>query len=226
MKRMIPTILIGIVWLLTPHLVRAETRSETCQSVSSLVQTGDILFIEIDNSVLKRVARASGGWTNHVGMIIGQNSAGDWLIAESKIPVSKTGSLCEFVDRTSVKKLAIRRHPDVTSGNHFELLRREAQARLGIAYDLKFNFDNKKQYCSKFVYEIYKAALGIEVGQIENLGILMDRMKSSPTYLEDLAFWTIYYGGEIPREQRIITPESQYRDPKLITVLDNSNMNF
>ncbi|OFZ05419.1 MAG: hypothetical protein A2X97_11095 [Bdellovibrionales bacterium GWA1_52_35] len=215
----------------TPALssAQAESRSPLCQSVAAVVRAGDLLFIEIDNSILKRIARATAGWTNHVGMVLGQNSSGEWIVAESKLPVSQIGSLCKFVDRTNPAKIAVRRHPgldsDPAGSNDIAALKREAMNRLGISYDLKFNFDNDKQYCSKFVYQIYKAALGIEVGQIETLGIIMDRMKSSPTYQEDIAFWTFYYGGTIPREQRIITPESQYRDPLLRTVLDNSNHN-
>jgi len=191
-----------------------------CETLSALVQPGDLVFVEIDNFVLRRVARATGGWANHVGVVLEHSSQG-WTVAESKVPLSQTGSLCDLLERTRAP-IAIRRHNRIWAANDMNDIKREVRARLGIAYDMKFNFDSKKQYCSKFVYEIFKAALDLELGKIETLGDIMDNMKDLPTYEEDLAFWEFYYGGEIPRNQRIVTPESQYRDANLRTIFDNS----
>ena len=191
-----------------------------CEALSALVQPGDLVFVEIDNFVLRRVARATGGWANHVGIVLDRSAQG-WTVAESKVPLSQTGSLCDLLERTRAP-VAIRRHNRIWAANDMNDIKREVRARLGIAYDMKFNFDSKKQYCSKFVYEIFKAALDLELGKIETLGDIMDNMKDLPTYEEDLAFWEFYYGGEIPRNQRIVTPESQYRDANLRTIFDNS----
>ncbi|OFZ51718.1 MAG: hypothetical protein A2428_14155 [Bdellovibrionales bacterium RIFOXYC1_FULL_54_43] len=221
----LPVFLIAILTLNSVPSVpeaHAVARSESlCPVLSSLVQTGDIVFIEIDNFFLTRVARILGGWANHLGIVIGEKHEG-FTVAESTIPVSRTSALCKFLKRSTNGLVAIRRYSGPIGPDENARIKAEALARVGVLYDLKFNFDTKRQYCSKFVHEVFKFALNVELGIIETLGELHERAKTSPTYDDDMTFWKIYFTGEIPDEQRIITPESLYRDDQLISVFDNS----
>ncbi|HLD99100.1 MAG TPA: YiiX/YebB-like N1pC/P60 family cysteine hydrolase [Bdellovibrionota bacterium] len=217
---LIATLILGTVSSIAE--ARAATRSESlCPVLSSVVQTGDVVFIEIDNFFLTRVARILGGWANHLGIVIGDKDEA-FTVAESTIPVSRTSALCKFLKRSTNGLVAIRRYAGPIGPEEYARIKAEALARVGVLYDLKFNFDTKRQYCSKFVHEIFKSALNVELGIIETLGELHERAKASPTYDDDVTFWKIYFTGEIPDDQRIITPESLYRDDQLITVFDNS----
>jgi hypothetical protein len=92
----------------------------------------------------------------------------------------------------------------------------EAARRMGKWYHLGFDLDSPRQFCSKFVYEIYRDALGVNVGTVESFRDLLQRNPSYP-----LAFWKLWFLGRIPWERRTITPGTQYESALLETVYEN-----
>lgn len=71
-------------------------------------EVGDIVFTSIGTELFRQIASASQCWSNHVGMIVGHDGD-DYLIAESRVPLSTTTTLSRFISRSSDKRYSVRR---------------------------------------------------------------------------------------------------------------------
>ena len=78
-----------------------------CQQVAKELQPADILFLDINEYLFRKVAEATNSWTSHVGVAIWEDEK--WMIYESVDPVSKKTPLCEFLKRTRKDHVAVRR---------------------------------------------------------------------------------------------------------------------
>lgn len=195
-----------------PDASKSQTAVQT--SEKPRLEVGDIVFTRIDNPLYREVARATGSWTSHVGLIV-DATPGVELVAESAVPFSKVTPLKKFIARSADGMYAVKR-PDVPLSAEDKIrLRAEASARMGKLYHLGFKYDSNRQYCSKFVYDVYAAACGIEIGSVQTLSeVLAENPGASKT------FWEVWYFGFIPWERRVVTPANQYRDAHLKTVCE------
>lgn len=183
------------------------------------LQSGDIVFISVVNPPFGQVARDTGSPATHVGVIFaapaeGERGQGGWLVAESTIPWSRYTPLDRFLARSHRGWHAIRRVRGGLSGAQVMALRRACDARMGLWYHFGFRYDSPRQFCSKFVHEVFREAAGIEVGRIESFGDLFRRYPRTALW-----FWRLWFLGRIPWRQRTITPASQMLSPALDTVL-------
>ena len=167
-------------------------------------QVGDIVFIRVSNFLYRRVAEATCSWTSHVGMIIHRDGA-EWIVAESAVPWSRYSPLSKFLSRSESGRFAIMRLRSPIHESAHARLQAEAKKRMGKWYTFGFDLDSRLQYCSKFVYEVYRDALGVNIGKVESFRDLLARNPNSP-----LTFWKMWFLGQIPWNRRTITPGSQY----------------
>jgi permuted papain-like amidase YaeF/Yiix C92 family enzyme len=182
------------------------------------LEIGDIVFIRVANFLYRRVADATASWTSHVGMIHSR-AGSEWLVAESAVPRSRFCPLSHFIGRSEAGRCAVLRlktPPDAQARRRLQI---EAERRMGQWYHFGFNLDARRQFCSKFVYEVYRDALGVNIGTVESFRELLQRNPTSP-----LIFWKIWFLGHIPWERRTITPGSQYESDLLQTICENMSM--
>jgi hypothetical protein len=99
------------------------------------------------------------------------------------------------------------------ASHQVEALRKACDARMGKLYHLGFHYTSSRQFCSKFVYESYLAALGVELGTLESFRALLNSQPDTP-----LLFWQLWFFGRIPWTRLTITPASQLRSDKLETI--------
>ncbi|MEZ0178041.1 YiiX/YebB-like N1pC/P60 family cysteine hydrolase, partial [Escherichia coli] len=71
-------------------------------------EIGDIVFTCIGAALFGQISAASNCWSNHVGIIIGHNGE-DFLVAESRVPLSTITTLSRFIKRSSNQRYAIKR---------------------------------------------------------------------------------------------------------------------
>jgi hypothetical protein len=191
-----------------------------CKIVQENVASGDILFTSSDSEVFQKVAKSTLSWTSHVGLALAESDK-QIYIYESTLPVSKKTKLCDFVKRTSKEQIAILRPRTKIDSFSLQRLKFKAESLLGRVYHTGFDYDSKtRMYCSKFVYDIYIEALGIEIGYIETFADLI-RKNPDP---ELIKFWDKWFLGKIPEHRRVVTPASQLEDNDLemiFTTLDN-----
>ncbi len=85
--------------------------------------------------------------------------------------------------------------------------------RLNKLYHTGFKYESSRQFCSKFVFDIYKEALCIPVGEIETFGELLN---SNPN--AKLTFWKFWFLGAIPWDRKTVTPASLWHHPSLMLI--------
>lgn len=180
-------------------------------TVTANLQEGDILFISINAFLYKQVARGTGSWSSHVGFAIRENN--QWYVLESKVPTVSKTPLRKYLARTCNGEVMIRRLPTPLTSEQVALLKQAAGKRLGKLYHLGFKYDSPRQFCSKFVYQVYKEALGVELGKVQTLTELLQENPQA-----SVGFWRCWYLGFIPWQRKTITPASQIADRNLTTV--------
>ena len=183
---------------------------------TNYLQIGDIVFIRISNFLYRRVAEATGGWISHVGLI-DRREGDEWIVAESTFPWSCYTPLAKFLRRSERGQCAVMRLKSPADSKGEQRLQAEAKTRMRKMYHLGFDLDSKLQFCSKFVYEVYREALGVDIGVIESFRDLLNKQPESPQ-----TFWKLWFLGRIPWDRRTITPESQYRSELLEVVYEES----
>ncbi|ENL8513671.1 YebB family permuted papain-like enzyme [Providencia rettgeri] len=175
-------------------------------------EVGDIVFTSIGTELFRQIASASQCWSNHVGMIVGHDGD-DYLIAESRVPLSTTTTLSRFISRSSDKRYSVRRLRQSLTQEQKKALVAQVPSRLNKFYHTGFNYDSSRQFCSKFVFDIYQSALSIQIGEIETFEALLTKNPNAK-----LNFWKLWFIGHIPWERTTVTPASLWHHPELSLV--------
>ncbi len=185
--------------------------SEACSVAKSMVAEGDLLFTDIPVLPFRKVAETTMSWTSHVGIVF-LNEDGEWIVSESKVPMSTETPICDFLKNSAQYRFEVRRLSRPLEKSELVHLRSKAKSLLGQWYDLGFNFDSNRVFCSKFVYLVYQS-IGIEVGELQTFHQLMRDNPKSP-----VGFWKLWYLGSIPLDRRTISPASQLNDSQFSRV--------
>ena len=184
-------------------------------AIKKSLQEGDVIFSSVANFLYKAVEKGTNSPTSHVGIVIKKDE--QWLVAESKVPLSRLSTLDEFIARSDQGWISIKRLKSGLSSQQLVQLKNACNKRLGRLYDFSFNYASSKLFCSKFVYEVFMEAMNIEVGEIETFSALIDK---SPRDI--INFWRMWFCGFIPFNGMTITPHSQWLDPKFDEVITGS----
>lgn len=181
------------------------------------LQIGDIVFIRVANFLYRRVAAATNTWTSHVGLIV-RRDGDEWIVAESTVPWSKYTPLSRFLQRSEGGQYSIKRLKTPLDAAAQKRLQDEAARRMGLWYHFGFDWDSRRQFCSKLVHEVYRDALGISLGQVESFRELLARNSTSP-----LTFWRCWFLGRIPWDRRTLSPGTLYESDLLELVHETVN---
>lgn len=183
------------------------------EAVQQQVRVGDIVFIRSKPLPFRKVAEATNSWTNHVGIIIDIEGK-EPLVAESTFPFSKATPLSRFIARSDERRIDVRRLYKPLSQDQEQKVREAAQKRFGTFYDTGFNILSPRQFCSRFVREVILDATANSVGEVEDFKSLLGRNPKT-----GLAFWRIWYFGNIPWNRQTVTPASLLESPLLRPIL-------
>lgn len=221
MQTQLPILLAGCLavalWLARPAGAAARGVSpEYLERLSPQWQDGDLIFIRISNPIFRRVAETTDSWETHVGILFSETN-GTWQVAESTFPFSKFSALNHFITRSEHGRFCVRRHRGGLTPEAKADMRLSAVLRMGIRYDLGFDYDSPRLYCSKFVHQVYREATGYEVGRLETFRQLLASNPRAP-----LGFWRVWFGGFIPWERCCVTTTSQLKSCDLTLVFDST----
>jgi hypothetical protein len=185
------------------------------------LRSGDLVFVSTPSFLYRRVARATGSRASHVGIVFRDPQRG-WVVAESGVPRVRYRPLDRFLARSDQNWFVVRRLDRELSADEVEKLRAACDARLGRwpknLWGTGFSFDSARTFCSKFVHEVYREALGIDIGTVETFSELLHRNPE-----EKLGFWKWWFFGRIPWSRRTITPAGQMNSPALRTVAQSGS---
>ncbi|MDX6019920.1 YebB family permuted papain-like enzyme [Scandinavium sp. V105_16] len=175
-------------------------------------EVGDVVFTCIGTTLFGQISAASNCWSNHVGIIIGHDGD-DYVVAESRVPLSTTTSLSRFIKRSACERYCIKRLAEGLSPTQKDALLDQVPTRLRKIYHTGFDYESSKQFCSKFVFDIYKEALSVNIGNVETFSELLN---SNPD--AKLNFWKFWFLGAIPWERKTVTPASLWHHRSLSMV--------
>ncbi len=191
-------------------------RAEAFRKMEPMLQDGDLIFIQIHNPVFNQIAETCGSWESHVGIVF-RDKDGDWQVAESTVPVSRFISLKRLLMVPWHGRFMIRRLKGGLSDDQKVRLRQASEVRMGKWYQTGFNYDSKHHlYCSKLVHDVYRDAVGEEVGKVQTFREILSANPDAP-----VGFWKAWFFGSIPWDRRCVTPTSELRDADFITVFDS-----
>ena len=177
---------------------------------------GDIVFTRIGAYPFRKVAEATGTWTNHVGIVL-DVSGKEPVIGESRFPFSGSTTLSRFVARSAGGRVAVMRLPTpLTPAQQVAIVAAAAQ-REHVFYDTGFDNRSHRQFCSRYVREVLLQGAGVEVGQVETFRTLLAHAPQA-----DVGFWRVWYFGCIPWQRETVTPASVLHSPGLKTVFDGT----
>jgi hypothetical protein len=186
-----------------------------CSKKVPQFQNGDIIFQTSLSSQSQAIQLATHSKYSHMGIIYEEN--GNYYVFEAIQPVQltkadkwiKRGKNGHFIVKR-LKNSEIRLTNDVLKkmkaiGQEFE----------GKNYDLYFEWSDERVYCSELVWKIYKRALNIEIGKLQQIKdfdlsnpIVQSKMKER-------------YGNNIPLNESVISPSQMYKSDELIEVYSN-----
>ena len=180
------------------------------------LQVGDIVFTRIGAYPFRKVAEATGSWTNHVGIVL-DVSGKEPVIGESRFPFSGSTTLSRFVARSAGGRVAVMRLATPLTPVQQAAIADAAAQRKNVFYDTGFDAHSNRQFCSRYVREVLMQGAGVEVGEVQTFETLL---KSAPQ--ADIGFWRAWYFGDIPWQRETVTPASVLHTPGLQTVFDGT----
>ena len=182
------------------------------QHLDSLME-GDILFQISTSGQGKAIQLATNSPYSHCGILFKENN--QWMVYEGVQPV-KTTKLSEWINRGDGHHYVSKRHKDAASllTKHVkEKMKEEAKKLLGKNYDLTFEWNDDRIYCSELVYKIYQRGAGVSIGTLQKL---QDFNLNSPMVRAKL---NERYGKNIPLNETVISPGAIFEDTNLVKIL-------
>jgi hypothetical protein len=167
------------------------------------LKSGDIIFIVNPRGQGKAIQLATKSKYTHVGIIFIEN--GKTYVYHAVEPVMKS-ELKDFVDMSVDGTYSVKRLKDqsLLTDSIITVMKKEATQKLGIHYDLGFNWGDDELYCSEYVWKLYSHALKLEIGKLRPLKEF-DLSNPKVKYIMEQR-----YGNNIPYNEKMISPGDMY----------------
>lgn len=209
------TIIVVMLFLLAlfiPQIFTSQVKEISQTELVDLVHDGDLIFQTSTSAQSKAIQKATQSKYSHMGLIykIGTQA----FVYEAVQPVKIT-PLNVWVNRGYNGQFVVKRLKDADQLLTPEVKKNMviyAESLLGKNYDVFFEWSDKRMYCSEVVWKIYKKALNIEIGELQQF---KDFDLSSKIVQQEL---TKRYGNNIPQDELVITPIQMFKSQKLVTV--------
>ena len=173
-------------------------------------QEGDIIFQSLPDSELTRVIEgATGSPYSHTGIVIQKNDS--WYVREAIGPVKDT-MLYLWIMRGRKARFAVYRLKDQYK-NFIPAFVNESEKYIGAPYDIYFQFDDEKIYCSELVFKSFKNIAHEKLGTIQKLKDL--NWQPYRKFIETIE------PNRIPFEREMITPQALSEAKQIKKVYSN-----
>jgi hypothetical protein len=204
---------LGIVyiWNIAPHsMVWAGLKSKFVDTTQDLdIREGDFIFQNIHGKLFSVIEDVTGSPITHCGIIV--KKKGEWYVLEAIGPVMFT-SLNEWIHRGIGSEITIVRLKDKYQ-NQIPRIIKASYNYLDRPYDIQYEWDDEKIYCSELIYKAVRDATGMELVEFRRLG----DMKWEPHE----AFIRMIAGGILPLDRKMIAPGDLVMSEKVEIVYNN-----
>ncbi|MDR1679632.1 MAG: YiiX family permuted papain-like enzyme [Prevotellaceae bacterium] len=179
------------------------------------IKDGDLIFQTSLSRQSKAIQLATKSKYSHCGIIYKEN--GQYFVFEAVQPV-KTTPLDKWIARGKNGHFVIKRLKNadkILTTKTLQKMKREGRKFNGKSYDLTFEWNDDKIYCSELIWKIYQRATGTEIGKLEKLSdfdltnkVVQQKMKER-------------YDNNIPMNEIVISPAAIFESEVLTTVIQN-----
>lgn len=179
-----------------------------------MLKEGDIIFHESNGEQSYAIKLSTRSRYTHAGIIFKYNN--QYKVLEAVQPVKIT-DLNSFIKRGVNNHFVIKRLKNsdtvLTTGTVVQM-KTIGKSYIGKNYDLYFEWNDDRIYCTELIWKIYHKATGIEVGNMQRL---KDFDLSHP-YVKNLM--KKRYGNNIPYDELVISPQAMFDAENLIIVIN------
>lgn len=175
-------------------------------------QNGDIIFHSSQTHQSRAIQLATNSPYSHVGIMHEEN--GKWYVYEAISTVQST-PLKKWIGRGKNKHYVIKRLKDKRLLTEANLIKMKTVGRKyrNKVYDMQFDWSDDQIYCSELVWKIYDQAIGVELGELQQIKTLnIDHALVQQKIKER-------YKSILPLEQWVISPAQMFNCKKLETVM-------
>jgi len=127
---------------------------------------GDIIFHTSRSAQSAAIQRATHSPYSHVGVVFFRD--GNPYVFEAIATVRYT-PLANWIARGDGGRYVVRRLKQAPTAAQVARLRSAARAFEGKPYDLYFEWSDERIYCSELVWKLYDQALGVKLGELQEL---------------------------------------------------------
>jgi len=196
---------------------RIETaQTEVAQLIKNdEIKSGDLIFQTSLSGQSKAIQLATKSKYSHCGIIYKNGT--EYYVFEAIQPVMMT-ALSDWIARGENGKYVIKRlknADEILTQEKLEKMQLAGKEFNGKDYDLTFEWNDDKIYCSELIWKIYQRATGIELGKLEKLSdfdlsneVVKAKMKER-------------YGANIPKDEIVISPKAIFESGQLSLVISN-----
>ena len=189
---------INYIFSVAPRsIVLASIKAKAIDYTKNLdIQQGDFIFQHLPGPLTEMIADVSHSSYSHCGIVV--NKKGQFFVLEAIGPVKET-PINEWISRGEGDKITIVRLKRQYQ-KHMTNIIKEAYYYLKRPYDILYEWDDQKIYCSELIYKAVLKGSGIRLADFDRLGDL-----DWQSYEEQIRYIT---GGILPLDREMITPEA------------------
>jgi hypothetical protein len=155
---------------------------------------GDVIFQSLVGPLADAIEGVTRSGYSHCGIVTRQG--GSWMVLEAIGPVTET-PLASWILRGRNQSFDVYRLKARYSRTIPEFVAK-ARAYQGRPYDIQYEFDEDKIYCSELVFRAFLESTGEQLGEVVSLGEL--DWQQYEDFIRGIT------GGELPLDRRMITP--------------------
>ena len=182
------------------------------QIKSTQFMEADIIFQTSSSLQSKAIQIATNSKYSHVGIIMKYD--GKLVVLEAVQPIKLTPikGWINHGENSAYSLKRLKNREEVLTKSSLKKMREKGSNWIGKDYDIAFDWSDRKLYCSELVWKLYKEGCGIEVGKLKKL---KDYDLSNPLVKKAIKQ---RYGNDIPREEKMISPQAIFDSELLETV--------
>jgi uncharacterized protein YycO len=207
-KKTVPRLLLPFILCcaaLAPSGCQVKTKGAAVAGYAP--QDGDFLFQSLPrNPLIVAIEGSTGSPFSHCGIVVQRD--GKWMVLEAIGPVRET-PLSAWIAQGRDNAYVAYRLKEPLHGKVPAIIAAAEQYK-GRPYDIHYEMDDAKIYCSELLWKATRDATGVKLGKIQKLGEL--NWKPHEAVMREIE------NGGLPLEREMITPRAVTEDPRLAEV--------
>jgi hypothetical protein len=199
-----------VIWTVASLVLAVFPLIHAKETQAFVLQDGDIVFSGSTSGQAAAIAAATGSPITHCGVAFKKD--GKWIVLEAVQPV-KVSKLEDFMARADKDTFAARRLKTSVTLEAYQTAIKWADAQVGLDYDVRFGWEDKKLYCSELVWKFYQQA-GIELCLLRKFRDY-DLQQPAVKKLIEQRYGSI---DKLPMDEKVVAPSDLLASALLIEV--------